>query len=108
MVIIVLNRRLTTVPIDKRSGGFNPVSSLFVAVVPQVELASWLIVNITPWVLLRLGVVLTLVGLTWLLVTVDDRSRRDVPTVKLGPSILLTTGVWFLGNVIGIAGAVGW
>ena len=103
-----LNLSLTTVLIHKRSGGFIHVRLLFENTVVQVELASWLIVNITPWVLLRLGVVLTLVGVTWLLVTVDDRSRRDAPEVKIGPSLLLTTGVWFLGNVIGIAGAVGW
>lgn len=105
---MILNLPLTVVPIDKRSGGFIRPRTLRFTVVPQVELASWLVVNITPWALLRLGVVLTLVGVTWILVTVDDLPRKDHPKVKIGPSLLLTAGVWFLGNVIGIAGAVAW
>ena len=74
----------------------------------QPQVASWLIVNVTPWVLLRFGIVLTLVGMTWLLVTLEDRPSMDVPEVRIGPSILLTIGVWFLGTVIGIAGALTW
>ena len=73
----------------------------------EFEAFQWLIVNLSPFALLRLGVVCSLIGLTWLLVTVDDHPHKDGPEVGIGPSIVLVTGVWFLGNVIGFAGALG-
>ena len=92
----------------EHSGGFNHTRLVVSHNVTQVELASWLVVNISPWALLRLGVVLTLISLTWLLVTMDDEPSTEVPKVKIGPSVLLTFGIWFLGNVIGYASAFGW